>query len=205
MFKQSIRQLFQLFPIIIFVFAGNAVLAQNRSADSTITFPMPKLDNEETVVYDPDTDRYLYYRKGEEKTGIPFKILSKEEYDKETIVKAMSDSWLKRREQSSGATDSRDGLLPSFRKSVNNKIFEKVFGGNDIVVNFNGKVDIRLGIKSTKINNPLTPPPYRKTVSPTFEATYQLNLTGNIGERIKLNFTFDPNSTFDFETNLNIG
>jgi cell surface protein SprA len=205
MFRQSIRQVFHFFPIIIFLFAGNTVLAQNRSADSTITFPMPKLDNEETVVYDPDTNRYLYYKKGEEKTGIPFKILSKEEYDKETIVKAMSDSWLKRREESSGETDSRGGVLPSFRRSVNNKTFEKVFGGNNIAINFNGKVDVRLGIKSTKINNPLTPPPYRKTVSPNFEATYQLNLTGNIGERIKLNFTFDPNSTFDFETNLNIG
>ncbi|MDR1340593.1 MAG: cell surface protein SprA, partial [Prevotellaceae bacterium] len=205
MFKQSIRQIFRFFLIITFAFAGNAVLAQSRSADSTATLLLPKPEDEETVVYDPDTNSYLYYKKGEEKTGIPFKILSKEEYDKETIVKAMSDSWLKRREESAGKTDSRGGLLPSFRRSVNNRTFEKVFGGSDIVVNFNGKVDVRLGVRSTRINNPLTPPPYRTTISPNFEATYQLNLTGNIGERIKLNFTFDPNSTFDFETNLNIG
>jgi cell surface protein SprA len=184
---------------------GYAVSAQNR-ADSASSRLFSQSDDEETVVYDPDTDRYLYYKKGEEKTGIPFKILSKEEYDKETIVKAMSDSWLKRREAGAGTADGgRGGVLPSFRRSVNSKTFEKVFGGSDIVVNFNGRVDVRLGIRSTRINNPLTPPPYRTTISPNFEAIYQLNLTGNIGERIKLNFTFDPNSTFDFETNLNIG
>ncbi|MDR0386151.1 MAG: cell surface protein SprA [Prevotellaceae bacterium] len=204
MFKRS-KQLSEFFLIIAFTVTGCAVSAQNRSSDSTATLLLQNPDNEETVVYDPDTDRYLYYRKGEEKTGVPFKILSKEEYNKESIVKAMSDSWLKRREERTRTADGRDGILPSFRRSVNNRAFEKVFGGNDIVVNFNGKVDVRLGVRSTRINNPLTPPPYRTTISPNFEAIYQLNLTGNIGERIKLNFTFDPNSTFDFETNLNIG
>jgi cell surface protein SprA len=205
MFKQGIRHLFRFSLTVILIFAGSAVSAQNRSSDSTAALLLQNPDNEETVVYDPDTDSYLYYKKGEEKTGIPFKILSKEEYDKETIIKAMNDSWLKRREENTRTADGRSGILPSFRRSVNNRAFEKVFGGNDIVVNFNGKVDVRLGVTSTRINNPLTPPPYRTTVSPNFEATYQLNLTGNIGERIKLNFTFDPNSTFDFETNLNIG
>jgi cell surface protein SprA len=185
---------------------GYALTAQNRTSDSASYMLFPPSDNEDVViVYDPDTNRYLYYKKGEEKTGIPVKILSKAEYDKETISKAMSNSWLQRREGGTGTADGRGGLLPSFRRSVNNRAFEKVFGGNDIVVNFNGRVDVRLGIRSTRINNPLTPPPYRTTISPNFEATYQLNLTGNVGKRIKLNFTFDPNSTFDFETNLNIG
>jgi cell surface protein SprA len=205
MLKQGIRYFSRFFLVVIPIFAGSAVSAQNRSADSTATLLLQKPDNEETVVYDPDTDSYLYYKKGEEKTGIPFKILSKEEYDKETIIKSMNDSWMRRREESARTADGTGGILPSLRRSVNNKAFEKIFGGNDIVVNFNGKVDVRLGVRSTRINNPLTPPPYRTTISPNFEAIYQLNLTGNIGERIKLNFTFDPNSTFDFETNLNIG
>jgi cell surface protein SprA len=205
MFKRNIRQLSRFFLIMAFAVMCCAVTAQNRTSDSAAYLPFPQLDDEETVVYDPDTDRYLYYKKGEEKMGIPFKILSKEEYDKETIVKAMSNAWIKRREESAGTAGGREGILPSFRRSVNNKAFEKVFGGNDISVNFNGRVDVRLGVRSTRINNPLTPPPYRTTVSPNFEANYQLNLTGSIGKRIKLNFTFDPNSTFDFETNLNIG
>ncbi|MDR1887662.1 MAG: cell surface protein SprA [Prevotellaceae bacterium] len=205
MFKKSTGQLSRFFLIITFIVTGFAMSAQDRSSDNSAYLSTPNFDRDETVVYDPDTDRYLYYKKGEEKTGIPFKILTKEEYDRETISRAMSDSWLRKREESAGTADSRGGLLPSLRRSVNSKAFEKVFGGNDIVVNFSGKVDVKLGVKSTRINNPLTPPPYRTTVSPNFEATYRLNLTGNIGERIKLNFSFDPNSTFDFETNLNIG
>ncbi|MDR3246993.1 MAG: cell surface protein SprA [Prevotellaceae bacterium] len=169
-----------------------------------MSLSLPELDNDETVVYDPDTDSYLYYKKGEEKTGIPFKILSKEEYDKETISKSIGNSWINRRERGSGAAES-GGLLPSFRKSMNSKAAENIFGGRDIVVNFNGMVEVLLGVRSTRINNPLTPPPYRTTISPSFDAIYKLNLTGSIGERIKLNFTFDPNSSFDFETNLNIG
>ncbi|MDR1897550.1 MAG: cell surface protein SprA [Prevotellaceae bacterium] len=205
----------RFFFITIFVFAGALASAQTPSSDSSkLIFPqlnptLPLLntdDSDETVVYDPETDSYSYYKKGEEKSGKPYKVLSRTEFDNEAISKNLGKSWLEKRTSRQGTgSEQGKGFLPSFRKSVNNAAFEKVFGGSDIVVNFNGRVDVMLGVKSTRINNPLTPPPYRRTTSPSFETKYQLNLTGSIGERIKLNFTFDPNSTFDFETNLHVG
>jgi cell surface protein SprA len=208
MFKRNIRQILRFFLIVTFVVTGIVASAQEQTSNNPVSLTLPDFNDEETVVYDPDTDKYLFYKKGEEKTGVPFKILTKEEYNNEVITKAMGNSWLKKREENSAsasASNTNRGLLPAFRQNVNSKAFEKAFGGSDIVVNFNGRVEVLLGIRSTRINNPLTPPPYRTTISPSFETKYQLNLTGNIGERIKLNFTFDPNSSFDFETNLNIG
>ena len=197
----------QLLLTVVFTLAGMALSAQNNSSANNSAVVASAGNDEDLVVYDSDTDSYLFYKKGEEKSGKPYKILSKKEYDKEAVTKNIGNAWLKKREEESRAKESsgKGGILPSFRRSVDNKAFEKVFGGSDIAINFNGMIDVSLGIKSTYINNPLTPPPYRRTTTPSFDTKYQLNLTGSVGERIKLNFTFDPTSTFDFETNLNIG
>ncbi|MDR0558704.1 MAG: cell surface protein SprA [Prevotellaceae bacterium] len=203
MFKQNIIVRIRFFITAVFLVAGVSTSAQTQSSQQ---FNQLSQYDEDVVRYDPDTDSYLYFRKGEEKDGKPYKVLSKKEYDKEAITKQIGNGWLKKREESAkSALNEKGGFSPSFRRSVNNKAFETVFGGKDISIDFNGSIDVLLGIKSTYIDNPITPPPYRRTTTPSFDTRYQLNLTGNIGERIKLKFTFDPNSTFDFETNLNIG
>ena len=197
---RNIGQIRFLFTLILTLFAV-ALTAQKQSSDSVLRLSR-LIQKEDRVVYDPDTDSYLYYENGADK---PYKVLSKKEYDKEAIERGVGNTWLKRRAENNEAAAHDKGSLTSYRRTVNSKAFEKAFGGSDITVDFNGRVEVLLGVKSTFIDNPLTPPPYRRTISPSFDTRYQLNLTGKIGERIKLNFTFDPNSTFDFETNLNIG
>jgi cell surface protein SprA len=182
-----------------------------RAQDTDVSKqPLPKINlnvDGDVVVYDPDTDSYLYYRKGEEKDGKPYKVLSKKEYNEETIRDNIGKTWRTKHEEATAANEANRsrGLLPQLRTRVDNEIFGTVFGGNDVAVNFNGMVEAKFEIRSTKINNPLTPPQYRRTITPNFSTLYNLNLTGNIGERIKINFTFDPNSTFNFETNLRLG
>ena len=180
------------------------MLCGNYIASAQINSSVISGKDEDVVVYDTDTDSYLYYKKGEEKAGKPYKVLSREEFNSETIKNSIGKSFLQKRNDARSATSLSSGGLPSFRRSVNNDAFEKVFGGSDVVVEFNGMVDVNLGVKSTYINNPLTPPSYRRTTSPSFETKYRLNLTGKIGDRINMNFIFDPTSTFDFETNLHL-
>ena len=197
--------IFTLACLLLSVLAPTSGNAQDTNESKQ---PLPKINlnaNDDVIVYDPETDSYLYFKKGEEKDGKPYKVLSKKEYDQEAIRSNIGKSWRAKREEAMAEANRSKGLIPQLRTRVNNDIFGSVFGGNDISVNFNGMVEVLFGIKSTKINNPLTPPQYRRTVVPNFETRYQLNLTGNIGERIKMNFTFDPNSTFDFETNLRLG
>lgn len=193
------------FTLLLMVFAlllASPATGQDLDAKEQ---PLPQLHlTEDVVVFDTESGNYLFYKRGEEQ-GKPYKILSKEEFDNESMNKAVQNNWTKRRDEAAAIAGTRSsGFTPRLSTQIESDAFGKVFGGNDITVNFNGTVELLFSIRSTKIDNPLTPPQFRRVTSPNFETKYQLNLSGNIGTRIKMNFTFDPNATFDFETNLKL-
>lgn len=50
-----------------------------------------------------------------------------------------------------------------------------------------GSAELIFGINSNKINNPALSPKQRKVTQFDFDQNIQLNLTGNIGDKIKIN------------------
>ena len=182
------------------------LLAVNASAqDNSFNLSHIQTADDDIVVYDTDSDKYLFFRKDTGGKGFPYKVLSKEEYQKEKFNKSLRDVWQKKRNEEAEAMSNREGqgLFPT-RFRVNDATFEKIFGSDEININPQGSVEVMMGLKINKVDNPMTPPEYRTTISPEFNTNFQLNVTGNIGDRINLNFNYDPLASFDFETNLNI-
>lgn len=161
---------------------------------------------EEVIEYNPNTGSYYFYKLQGGKKVIPYKILSAEEFSKFQQGNSMRDEWIARRNssiESSGNRGSRGGgIIPSVR--VDSDLFGQIFGGNEITITPQGSVEAIFGITHTKNNNPMIPSQYRSSTSFDFDTKLQFNVSGNIGERLKLNFNYDTEATFDFDQEIKL-
>ena len=97
----------------------------------------------------------------------------------------------------SGTDAAKKNLLPVYR--VNSKLFEGIFGSNTIDIKPTGSVELDLGVRFTKQDNPSFSPRNRKTTSFDFNQRISLGLQGKVGTRLKVSINYDTQSTFAFQ------
>lgn len=155
----------------------------------------------EAYTYDPLTDRYIY-SKTFEGYNIDYPIvLTPEEYRKLIQKEAIRDYFKKKSDAVSGkkegSKDAKKDLLP--RYYVNSSFFESVFGGNTIDVKPTGTVEIDLGMRYSKQDNPSFSPRNRSSFTFDFDQRISLSLMGQVGTKLKVNANYDTESTFAFQ------
>ena len=97
----------------------------------------------------------------------------------------------------SGSEAAKKDLLP--RYYVNSKFFESIFGSNTIDVKPTGSVELDLGVRFTKQDNPSFSPRNRRTTSFDFDQRISVGLQGKVGTRLNVNVNYDTQSTFAFQ------
>ncbi len=95
------------------------------------------------------------------------------------------------------AKRKRTPLLPPFQ--IKNKLFESIFGGNTIELVPKGSLSASLGAMYQYIENPQISEENRGNWSLDFQQRIQVSMSGKIGTRLPLNFSYDTQSLFDFE------
>ncbi len=155
----------------------------------------------EAYSYDPVTDRYIY-TKTFEGFNINYPIvLTPAEYQELMAREAIRDYFQKKSDAIDGKKEaSKDGkkdLLP--RYYINSSFFETLFGSNTIDVKPTGTVEVDLGVRFSKQDNPALSPRNRRTTSFDFDQRISLSLLGKVGTRLKVNANYDTESTFAFQ------
>ncbi len=79
---------------------------------------------------------------------------------------------------------------------------ERIFGGNFIDIRPNGAVTIRAGWRHNRNSNPALPLRQQSVGDFDFDQTIQLSMTGQVGEKLKLNFNYDTKANFNFENQI---
>lgn len=79
---------------------------------------------------------------------------------------------------------------------------ERIFGGNFVDIRPNGAVTIRAGYRHNRNFNPALPLRQQSQGDFDFDQTIQLNMTGQVGEKLKLNFNYDTKANFNFENQI---
>ncbi len=79
---------------------------------------------------------------------------------------------------------------------------ERIFGGNFVDIRPNGAVTIRAGYRHNRNFNPALPLRQQSVGDFDFDQTIQLNMTGQVGEKLKLNFNYDTKANFNFENQI---
>lgn len=151
--------------------------------------------------YDPASDRYIYNTKvGEYNINYPA-ILTPKEYQDLVMRESMKKYFREKADaidgKKAGAAENKKDLLP--RYYVNSSFFETIFGSNTIDVKPTGSVEMDLGVRYTKQDNPSFSPRNRSTTTFDFDQRISLSLMGKVGTRLNVNANYDTESTFAFQ------
>ena len=151
--------------------------------------------------YDPVSNRYIYTSSVDGfNINYPM-ILTPKQYEELVLREQMRKYYQEKSAaidgKKSGSEAAKKDLLP--RYYVNSKFFESIFGSNTIDVKPTGSVELDLGVRFTKQDNPSFSPRNRRTTSFDFDQRISVGLQGKVGTRLNVNVNYDTQSTFAFQ------
>lgn len=153
------------------------------------------------VVYDPTTKQYIVKEKLGNTLFRPPQYLSFEEYQRYENQLLLRENWEKLMDRPIQQFRS-DRIIPTIY--VESEAFERIFGGNTIDIIPRGTADITFRGQKNKNDNPMFNVRQREQWSFDFDQRIQMNLTGQIGERLKLTTNYNTQAQFDFENQVRL-
>jgi cell surface protein SprA len=149
----------------------------------------------DTVEYDPATNEYIITQKIGDQDYRPAKRMTLEEYQDYQFEQSLRNYWRQRAKGES--MEAQSGLFPNLR--LGGEAFDKIFGDNAINIVPMGSAELIFKININNNENPTISENLRKTTTFDFEEKIMMNVTGNIGDKIKLGVNYNTEATFDFE------
>ncbi len=92
-------------------------------------------------------------------------------------------------------------LLPKLYISP---VLDRIFGGSYVELVPRGFVTLDFGASFQTINNPSIPIRQQSNGGFEFDQQISLNVTGKVGEKLKVTTNFDNNNSFDFQNNMKV-
>jgi len=152
------------------------------------------------IEYDPETGDYIFRRKvGGRDIETPFNA-SFNDYLDYDFDNSMKSYW--RQRARSESFESYSSLIPKLQ--VSGEVFDRIFGGNTIDIRPQGAAELSFGLNISYVDNPTYPENIRRSVTFDFDEKIQMNVVGQIGDKMKLNVQYDTESAFDFENSVKI-
>lgn len=173
---------------------------QTPSSNDGDKFLMPDPENFNYISeYDPKTGLVtLYQNIGNIPVRLPY-TMTLEEYNQLSMRKSMQRYW----DSKNTGQESADGRgFPSLH--IAGEAFESIFGSNVINIRPQGIAELRIGVNRTKIDNPTLQERMRKTTTFDFQQKIQMNIRGNIGDKLKMGINYNTEATFDFENQISL-
>ncbi|MEI6275742.1 MAG: cell surface protein SprA [Prolixibacteraceae bacterium] len=174
--------------------------SQLHNSDSTSLYLKKPANIKTEVIYDPLTGQYLITEKA---GSIEYRLpgsLSMHEYLHEDMKDYIDRYWRKKIAEQSN--EKRSQIIPQFK--IGGDAFSKVFGSSVVNIRPQGYVEMTLGLKSNKIENPAIPTRMQRNTTFDFNQKINVSLDGEIGDRMKLRFNYNTDATFDFENKIKL-
>ena len=150
--------------------------------------------------YDPETENYNYFEKIGGKSIKNPTYMDFEEYINYDSKKSLQKYW--KEKAAADDINQTKGFRPTL--NIKSKTFDRLFGGNTIDIRPQGSAELTFGLNNSTRDNPALPANQRSTTTFNFDQKIQLNVVGNIGEKLKLSLNYNTEATFDFENQMKI-
>jgi cell surface protein SprA len=152
------------------------------------------------IKYNPETGMYDIFQKiGDRYYRYPTSM-TLEEYMAYERKKAMNDYFQEKIEDEDQAAGD---LIPPLK--IKSKGFDMIFGGDEISIRPQGSAELQFGANISKYDNPALPVNQRRVTTFDFQQKIQLNLVGQIGDKLKLEISQNTEATFNFQNQVKIG
>lgn len=153
------------------------------------------------VRYDPENNTYDFQRvSGSNKTriGSPYSK-SFEDYIKDES-KSQDKNYF--RQKADATNFVRSSGLPDLFPTP--EIIDDIFGNGIIDIRPSGSAEILFGGSINNVENPNFTRRQQKNANFDFDLKMQVNVTGQIGDRMKINSTYNTEATFEFENQMKL-
>ena len=186
-------------------FAQNAENQKETIENKEFTLPDP---TRYEAFYDIKTGLYYLYPKiGNLVVGEPL-VMTPLQYSQYIQVKQAREYYNEKSDSRKALADKKKkeekkkSILPSI--TINNKLFEKIFGGNKVELIPQGFATFDFGVLYQKIDNPMILPQNRTNTSINIQQRINVGILGKVGENLQLKVNYDTHSGFAFENKMNI-
>ncbi len=197
-------------PDIILIQPQDTIPYEERFGDymnnpSTNPFDLkdPKIIDKD-VEYDPATGKYIITEKiGENYFRPPTYMTFKEYLDyrakrqQETYFKQLSGV-------SSGERGSSGRIDPIAKVDVKSSLVDRLFGGTEVDIRPQGNIDLTFGWEFSNTQNPGFTQRQQRQGGFNFDMQIQMNVQGNIGQKLKLQTNYNTQATFDFDNTMKL-
>ena len=148
--------------------------------------------------YDPATRTYIVrYKVGNFDIATPL-MLSERQYNNLQYRRAMQQYYRERNSEAFQGKE-KDPFNPLDMHFAIGPL-EKIFGPSGVQLKTQGSVQIKMGIKSNKTDNPSLSLSARRKTYFDFEQKIQATINASVGDRMKFNMTYNTDATFDFDS-----
>ncbi|MEM9259281.1 MAG: cell surface protein SprA, partial [Bacteroidota bacterium] len=158
---------------------------------------------QKTVEYDPETNRYIIREKMGDIDFRPPTYLTFEEYFQYRQEQEQQDYF-----ESLGGVGVREEFAsvgdPLADIELDPDLINNLFGGTEIDIQPKGGVDLSFGLNYQNQENPFIVEEFRSQTIFDFDMDIQMNVTGQIGDKLKLNTNYNTGATFNFDNQIKL-
>ena len=172
----------------------------SNSYDNSPLYGSDPSNIKSSIEYNPDTREYDI----NENIGNGFyrnpSYMTFEEFKEDEFKRSTKKYWKDRSDGEDAI--SRKPLIPKIY--VGGEAFDRIFGGNTIDIRPQGSATLDFAYKIQRTDNPQIPEKQRRIGSFDFQEQIQMNVIGNIGEKMKLSVNYNTEASFDFENQMKL-
>lgn len=148
--------------------------------------------------FDPETGYYVVRtRVGDMDVATPF-MLTEKQYNDWQLRRSMQQYYRERNMML--ITEKEKQPFNIFDMNFALGPLEKIFGPGGVQLKTQGSVQVSMGIKSNKTDNPSLSLSSRRKTYFDFDQKVQATIAASVGDRLKFNMTYNTDATFDFDS-----
>lgn len=150
------------------------------------------------AVFDPATGLYVIHtRVGEMDVVTPYQMTA-DQYNSVAVRKDMIDYFQQRNAESFEQKEKQPFNILDMNFALGP--LEKVFGPGGVRLTTQGSIQLNLGVKSNKTDNPALSQNQRRKTYFDFDQKIQATINASVGDKMKFNMTYNTDATFDFDS-----
>lgn len=150
------------------------------------------------LVYDPSIGMYVIHTKlGDRDIVVPY-LLSPKEYNEMATRREMLGYF--RQRNAEGFENKDKQAFNLFDMNFALGPLEKVFGPGGVRLTTQGSIQLSMGIKSNKTDNPALALRSRRKTFFNFDQKIQATVAASVGDKLKFNMSYNTDATFDFDS-----
>ena len=148
--------------------------------------------------YDPETGYYVVRTKvGDMEIATPF-MLSQREFENWQLRRSLQQYYREKGRETVEQAEKQPFNIFDMNFALGP--LEKIFGPGGVQLRTQGSVQISMGIKSNKTDNPSLSLSARRKTYFDFDQKIQATIAASVGDRMKFNMSYNTDATFDFDS-----